>query len=152
VLKRNSAAVNFGAVAEVVSELVDNFAQHSGTQLSVLAMQYYPNLKEIVLAVGDCGVGIRSTLVRNPKFSYLAQRPHHEAIVKAFEECVTCRGEGGMGLTQVRQRVIELGGAVRIASYDGFARLLPQGPYVGNMSCTLPGVQVEVRLPEGAAK
>lgn len=98
VLDRTSANLDYGVVAEVVSELVDNFAQHSGYNLATLAMQYYPGKEQVVIAIGDCGVGIRTSLSNNPTFNYLKAEPHYVAAAKAFEPLVSGKQEGGMGL------------------------------------------------------
>lgn len=135
-------------IAELLSELVDNFAQHSGKTLGVFAMQWYPKNHQIVLAIGDCGVGIRSSLSSSAKHAYLSQASHREAALKAFEPLVTCRQEGGMGLTEAREGVLELGGSLLLATGDGYVIINGSGTRVGEMNYDLPGVQIELSFPE----
>lgn len=148
VLHHSGANVNRTRVAEMAAELVDNFAQHSGRSLAAFTMQYYPNLKRVVLAIGDCGKGIWSTLSANPKYAFLKQRPHNEAALKAFDPLVSCRGEGGTGLTEVADGVIEEDGELLLSTGDGFVRLRHDGWQVGYMHLDLPGVQIQLSFPE----
>lgn len=148
VIRRSSVRLDHSAVLEVVAELADNFAQHAEVDLATLAVQYYPNLHEFAIGVGDCGRGMKSTLVENPSYAYLKHRPHHEAITKAFEPLVSRRACSGTGLTNVLDLVRQLGGELKIASNDGFVHVGGKGPRRGWQYYDLPGVQVEVRFPE----
>jgi len=111
-------------------------------------MQYYPNREEVVLAIGDCGIGIRASLATNPKYSYLLGKPHHEAALKAFEPLVTRFAEGGTGLTEVQQGTVELGGTILFSTGDGYVRMSPTATEYGEMAFDLPGVQVQLSFPE----
>lgn len=146
VLAGANVNVPIRAILEVVAELSDNFAQHARADLATLAVQYYPQKQQFVVAVGDSGVGIRQSLCENPQHAYLARRHHSEAIVKAFEALVSRRPEGGTGLTIVRDRVMELGGSIRVASNDGFVYMERDRVVMGEQGYELPGVQIEVRF------
>ena len=149
-LIRCSMKVQISTVVEVVSELVDNFARHSGDQMAACAVQYYPNLRKLAFSIGDCGMGIRSSLSANPRYQDYSQRPHHDAALKAFESSVTGGIEGGMGLTVVREEVLALGGTVRLATGDAYVNMSDSAEYYGFQSFDLPGVQAEIEIPEGA--
>lgn len=56
VIANTSAVVDLALVEEIVAELVSNFARHSQGPLAALAMQWYPRLQRMNLAIGDCGV------------------------------------------------------------------------------------------------
>ncbi len=148
VLCRNRVRVNAGLLSELVCELVDNFAQHSGHTLAVVAMQYYPNLRRIVFAVGDCGIGIRSSLASNPSYAYLTGHPHYDAILKAFEPLVSRTPEGGTGLTEVRDEVLNLNGRLTVTTGDGYVIISKGGTRYGQMMHELCGVQMELSFPE----
>lgn len=148
VLRRNAVAVRAAAIAELMSELVDNFAQHSERTLAAVAMQYYPNLRYVSLSIGDCGVGIRSSLASNPKHSHIAQVPHHQAALEAFEPLVSRRAEGGTGLTEVREQTIKLGGSLILATGDGYVTIDQKGTRFGPMAYDLSGVQIQLGFPE----
>ncbi len=135
------------AIAEVVAELVDNFAQHAKGPLAVCAMQWYPNGRRVAVALGDCGIGIRSSLSSNPEYAYLASKPHVEGIVKAFQPLVSRRAEGGTGLTEVRDTVRDLGGRLSLSSGDGYFRMDGNSAAIGKMAFELSGVQVEISIP-----
>ena len=137
-----------GMVAEVASELADNFGQHAGATLAAFTAQWFPNLKHLSLAFGDCGFGIRETLQRNPDYSYLADRSDCEAITLAFEPLVSCRGEGGTVLTEVRDVVLSSGASLVIASGSGRVIIDSRGKqYSRPMEFRLPGVQLVMSFP-----
>jgi len=148
VLGHSTARVEVSLVAELVSELVDNFAIHSRQTLAAVAMQYYPNLHRVILAVGDCGIGIRSSLSSNPQFASLADAPHYQVALKAFEPLVSRFPGCGTGLTEVRDGVANLNGRLALATGNGFVIIGPDGTKYGEMSYDLPGVQVELSIPE----
>ena len=58
--------------------------------------------------------------------------------------------EGGMGLTVVREEMLALGGAVRLATGDGYVTMTASGELYGFQAFDLPGVQAEIEIPEGA--
>jgi hypothetical protein len=148
VLRNSRVLVKANSVAELVCELVDNFAIHSEQMLATVAMQYYPNLHRVILAVGDCGIGIRSSLSSNPQFAYLNNSAHYEAALKAFEPLVSRIPGCGTGLTDVRDEAINLGGRLILATGDGYVIIGPDGTKYGNMAYDLPGVQIELSIPE----
>lgn len=147
VIQRNRLRVQGAEVAGMVCELVDNFARHSKQTLAVFHMQYYPKLKEVVLAIGDCGIGIRASLCTNPKYTYLEKLPHHEAALLAFEPLVSCKPEGGTGLTEVRDGVKRLGGHLVLATGDEYVTMYQETITYGSMAYDLNGVQIELSFP-----
>ena len=103
-LRNNSTIrVNVGLVETLVVELVDNFQQHADAELAACTVQWYPKLNRIDFAIGDCGVGIRSSLSKKDEWKYLVSRSHRDAAVMALEPLVSRKSEGGMGLTEVKR-------------------------------------------------
>ncbi len=149
VIVRNRANINANLVTEIVCELIDNFSWHSGCSIAAIAMQYYPNLHRIVFAVGDCGIGIRSSLCSNERYSAFAESPHHEVALMAFEPLVSRLPEGGTGLTAVKDNINELDGRLILTTGNGYVRIYQDQVYYGEMAYDLPGVQMELSLPEG---
>lgn len=140
--------VDVGAVGEMVSELVDNFAEHAQGPLAAFAMQWYPKAHRFDLAIGDCGVGVRHSLSANPPFAYVASLSHHEAAALAFQPKVTAKPSGGgTGLWDVRDAVRQLGGRMRLATGDGYVQDWRGQMRMGQMAFELPGVQVEISIP-----
>jgi len=149
VLIRNGVKTAVNLVAESMCELIDNFAAHAKRNFAAVAMQYYPNLHEVVFAIGDCGIGVRASLASNPKYEELGAKPHYEAAARAFEPLVSCRPEGGTGLTEVREQVVRLEGGLILTTGDGFVTIDKKGETrVGQMAYELPGVQVQLSYPE----
>ena len=123
IIRNNAVGVDADMMAEVVSELVDNFAQHSQRLLAACAMQYYPAIGRMIFAIGDCGIGIRGSLASNPQYAYLAERPHREAAALAFEPLVSRKIEGGTGLTEVADAVMAAKGRLLLSTGDGYVKL-----------------------------
>ena len=144
ILRTNVVMVVTDMIAEVVAELVDNFAQHSQRSLAACALQYYPRDRRVVFAIGDCGVGIRGSLTSNPKYAYLAQKPHHEAASLAFEPLVSRKLEGGTGLTEVADAVMAAQAQLRLATGDGYVIIRNRRRERGQMALDLAGVQIEL--------
>lgn len=140
--------VNRAHCAEVVAELVDNFSQHSERVLAACALQYYPNAHRVDFAIGDAGVGIRQSLVSNPKYAYLESRSHAEAATLAFEALVSRNPEGGTGLYEVAETVTIARGGLALSTGDGYVRIVEGTTETGPMALELPGVQIEVWFPE----
>lgn len=138
-------------IAELVSELVDNFACHSQRTLAAITMQYYPNMHRTVFVVGDCGIGIRESLSSNPKHSHLAHCDHHQAMLEAFEPLVSRKPEGGTGLTMVRDSVIDYDGYLILTSGDEYVKIDRNRTEYGSMAYDLPGVQIELSFPTEVA-
>jgi hypothetical protein len=135
-------------IGEIVSELVDNFAIHSKGPLAAFAMQWYPRRKRAILSIGDCGLGIRRTLSRNPKYAHLGGQPHSRAAVEAFKPLVSgLQLGGGTGLTEVRMAVTDLKGSMRLTTGDGYVEYFPRAARFGNLAFDLAGVQVEIDIP-----
>jgi len=149
VLRNSTVSVNISTIEEIMIELVDNFARHSDRTLAAVAMQYYPGVHQVAIAIGDCGIGIRKSLATNPKHRYLTQAPHYAAALEAFEPLVSCKTEGGTGLTTVRDEVANIGGNFVLTTGDGYVKMNNAGQMeVGSMTYDLPGVQIELSLPE----
>lgn len=148
IIRNNAVNVDADMMAEVVAELVDNFAQHSQRSLAACAMQYYPAIRRVVFAIGDCGIGIRGSLALNPRYAYLAQRPHHEAADLAFQPLVSRKQEGGTGLTEVADAVTAAKGRLLLSTGDGYVRIESGRKEIGRMALDLPGVQIELSLSE----
>jgi len=135
-------------VALIVSELVDNFAQHSGKTLAAFTFQYYPRKENLLIAIADCGVGIRKSLSSNPKYASLANKAHYVAVLEAFKAGVSRKAEGGTGFTDILEGVSDLGGQLRLATGNEYVIVRKGKVSVGDMTCDLPGVQIEIFLPE----
>ncbi len=132
-------------VCELVAEVVDNFALHSGQNTGAFMIQYYPKQKLLKVAIGDLGIGFRKSLCKRKKYSYLRYRPHYKAIAKAFEGLVSSIPGRGMGLYEVRDYVIKVGGYLYCSSYNGYIRIDGKGKmFAGKMAFALPGVKMEI--------
>jgi hypothetical protein len=148
-LRRQRIRVDTGAVAENVAELVDNFSQHSGETKAVFMVQYYPTQRRLDFAIGDCGIGIRASLGSVGRYAYLAQQPHLEAALAAFRPGVTSKREGGTGLTDLHEWIIESRGHLVLATGDAYVQVVRGETRHGAMAYEMAGVQIEFSLWEG---
>ena len=145
-LIRSEVKVDVDEIEELVSELIDNFERHSTHILAAFTMQGNP--RRLVIALGDCGIGIRASLVQNPKHRHFQNRPHHEAIREAFRPLVSAKPEGGTGLTDAKATVGRYRGTFTLMSGNGYFRLTSDGREIANRtSFDLPGVQIELSIP-----
>jgi hypothetical protein len=149
VLQANTVKVNIGEITVAVAELVQNFVEHADQGLAAMMVQYYPNKKNLRLAIGDCGIGIKESLYRSGAYPELAHMTHKEAIVKAFAMKVTSKTEGGMGLDCVYDITKKLGAELFLSSGNGCVYVDNHGKlYMMDAPYNLTGVQVEMCFPE----
>lgn len=137
-------------IANMIAELVDNFAQHARRQFAALALQYYPSLQILRVALADCGVGIRASLSENPQHRWLLNRPHHIAAIEALTPGVSRKHEGGIGFLDILNGVDDLSGVLFLATGDEYIRVRRRKVTHGPMHFDLSGVQIELRLPVGS--
>ena len=134
---------------EISAELVDNFVIHSEENRGVMVLQYFPKKRSLCMAIGDCGIGIRASLSKNPKFAYLINRSHDEAIRKAIELGASrLEEERGYGFYEVIEKISECKGEFSLVSFGGYLRITNGIRKTGHMKFELPGVQIEFSLPE----
>ena len=111
-------------------------------------MQFDGRTHRVKIALGDCGVGIRKSLASQPKYSYLRLRSDFTAALKAFEPLVSRKQEGGMGLVDVKEGIQELGGDLTLSTGKGYVQFRGARTYYGEMAYNLPGVQIDLSIPE----
>ena len=132
-----------------VTELVDNFTQHADVILGAMMVQYYPKKRELRVALGDCGTGIKGSLLASGKYPEVETMPHTQCIAKAFTPLVTCKPEGGMGLCDVLDTVVKYNGTLFLSSHDGGFYVDTEGKkYVMLVPYGLPGVHAELTFFE----
>lgn len=147
ILVATGCDISPSTVALMISELVDNFAQHSRKNLAALTLQYYPRIGSLRIAVGDCGIGIRKSLSSNRKYAWLAKMPHYRAALEALKPGVSRKAQGGTGFTDVLDGIADLGGQLRLATGDEYIMVRSGKATYGPMNFNLPGVQLELFLP-----
>jgi hypothetical protein len=151
VLISSDCYVSPDTVSLMVSEVVDNFAQHSGKNLAALALQYYPRLGVLKIGIADCGIGIKASLCENPDHSWLDSEPHHVCALEALKLGVSRKppGQGGVGFVDVLDGIDELGGVLRLATGDEYITVRKKQALWGQMKYDMPGVQIELSFPAG---
>ncbi len=118
--EENNVKFDISTVCEITSELVDNFIQHSGENLAAMTVQYFPRKHTLSIAIGDCGIGIKKSLSSVSKYSYVKNLPDEDAVEKAFDYLVSSKKEGGTGLWDIRDTILEKNGTLYFTSNKGF--------------------------------
>ena len=147
-LSSRSIRLDVGLTAELVAELVDNFVHAIQRQRRQRAwFSAIPGLSGVDLALGDCGIGILQSLSKNSRYRYIEKKSHMDAASLAFQEKVGSGVEGGMGLSTVRENVVQMKGSMFLSTGDGWVFVGRGLEEVGDQAYDLPGVQIEVSIP-----
>jgi len=137
-------------ITTAVSEIAQNTFDHNRETSGFLAMQVYgtPPSRFLEIGVSDYGVGLRSTLARNPKHAHL--QSDLDAILLAIQPGVSEHADPtrGTGLYHLLRNVYSRSGTVQIRS--GAAKVRFRGDQQQGWAfpvLSLPGVHVAVSLP-----
>ena len=103
-------------------ELATNVLRHSGTKRGVGVVTVDPSRSRLNLTIADSGIGIRTSLARNPKF---AMTKDLEAIIAAMGAAATGEpGKGaGMGLYLAHHVLRDNGGTLLVRSGVAYREL-----------------------------
>lgn len=132
---------SFGAM---VADMAENVLQHSGAPGGgVAAVGVDPVERRISLAIADCGVGIRSSLIQNPAYQDVPD--DLSAILTAISPGATSDpgAGGGVGLFLARLVLQENGGSFFIRSGDA-AFQQGKGAFSARRLPYLPGTVIAV--------
>ena len=148
ILQEWDLQVSPSAISTIVVELIDNAVRHSQSLTTLPAcmiFQLFPDDSFVEIALADGGVGIRKNLAA--KYHVPNDRA---AAVRAFEDGVTSKDEGGTGLSTIKENVERLNGSLFLSTGEGYIIANPHSKYnlVSNTAdYNLPGVQVQIRIP-----
>lgn len=87
-LLHDTACPTKSVVSYIIREICRNVVDHSKASIIWHIGQYYPKSNEIEVAILDEGIGIKSSLSRNPEYRYLTDQ---EAISKSLKKGVSGR-------------------------------------------------------------
>lgn len=131
----------------IAYELCDNVLRHSQAGGGTIVFEIDRGLRRVVLALADGGVGIRTSLARNPELVIDSDLMAIRSAVGAQVTGEPARG-AGMGLFRADRVVDDHGGALLIRSGKGSLELTPQSRE-GTTRTHLPGTLVVVTLDTG---
>ena len=122
-----------------ISETISNVQVHSGTNISTVCLQTYGNY--IIIAIGDNGIGIKKGLKNEAR-----NLNDEDAIEKALKPLVSGRPDGGgMGLTELKEKIIERNDCLGIRSHGGYFAI--ENGFIRKGKCAgLPGTQIMIKL------
>jgi hypothetical protein len=109
-----------GSLKMALNELMMNVFDHSESSRGCyVCAQSYPQTQKIRLCIADFGIGILTSLKKNPSFSGL--NSDYKAIMQAVKEGVTSREKGfaGYGLTHINRFIKANEGKMYILSGKG---------------------------------
>ncbi len=144
----NNVKFDIPVVCEITAEIIDNFIQHSDENLAVMTVQYFPKKHTLSIAIGDCGIGIKKSLSSVSRYSHVRNLSDEDAIEKAFDYLVSRKMEGGTGLSDIRDTILEKNGSLYFSSNEGFYIIKDRKIQKGSMFFELPGVQIEYIFKE----
>ena len=137
----------------IFSELSDNIIHHANSNGGFVLAQQYNYVKGSVLeiAIGDCGIGIKSSLLQNPQLAGSFANDQ-EAVLMSLKDGVTCLCDTyrGFGLGYVEQVVRPIADRIlTLRSGTGYA-IIRGGWYTFHEECKyLPGTIAHVIIPCG---
>ena len=151
ILANESVLIDRYLVALLTEELVDNFRRHSEHGVGACAFQYYPQLGSLRFAVGDCGIGIRESLSRNPRYSSIRNQTDEAAAKLALDEGVSGHVEGGTGFSTIIDGVRELRGRFYLSTGNAWLRhyhSYSRDKVIAKTTAYgFPGVRAEFQIP-----
>jgi len=151
ILANENVPVDRFLVALLTEELVDNFRRHSEHGAGACAFQYYPQLGSLKFAIGDCGIGIRESLSRNPQYLRVRYGTDEAAAKLALDEGVSGHVEGGTGFSTIIDGVRELRGRFFLSTGNAWLRHFHSYSRDRVISKTteygFPGVRAEFEVP-----
>jgi anti-sigma regulatory factor (Ser/Thr protein kinase) len=125
-------------------ELCDNVLRHSQASGGTIVFDIDRRLQRVVLALADRGIGIRTSLTRNPELVIDSDLTAIRSAIGAQVTGEPARG-AGMGLFRADRVVDDHGGRLLIRSGTGSLELAPQSRE-GTTRTHLPGTLVVVTL------
>jgi signal transduction histidine kinase len=114
-----------GAVHFLLFELISNAVQYSGVPRGAAVVELDPANRRLALAVADCGMGVRTSLSRNPAIEVPDDLSALAAAVRPAQTGDPIHGDG-MGLSQARWMVEKNGGAFLLRSGDACHERRPE--------------------------
>lgn len=148
ILEQWNLQISPSALSTIAVELIDNAVRHSHSHINspaCMIFQLFPDHNYVEIGLADCGVGIRKNL---------SERYHvpndRAAAVRAFEDGVTSKDEGGTGLSTIMENVERLGGSLFLSTGQGCVIANHDTKYnlmSSTASYNLPGVQVQTTIP-----
>jgi len=137
-----------------IFELFENAVAHSETQFGIFACgQLFPNKHKLHFCLADRGIGISGSVRR-----YLRQPMRaYDAIDWAMSGMNTTRRvadgvPGGLGLKIIRDFISKNGGAIRVASENGYWRLQGWDVEKGPLPAGFPGTVVDIEINTADSK
>lgn len=135
-------------VWNILTEVFQNVPQHASIGLDrvepgIAVLQVYAGCVE--MAVGDIGVGLRSTLSQNPFCVGKCDGELQELVLKQGVSRTALSGRGH-GLYQVAATITKLNGLLRLQSGQA-ATTIGSRVYRQNTCLEFPGTQLWIRLP-----
>lgn len=138
-------------VSHCLSEILENVHHHAESSTNgVVCAQTYPKSGAVELAIADCGIGVRESLRKNPRYS--TQVPAHaDALRLAVQRGVTStpNRNSGEGLFFVAE-LLKKAGRLYLQSGDALLTVNKKGVMIKaapSWKGTLVGIRLERDVP-----
>lgn len=131
------------SVDQAVTELVGNCYAHSNINKALhgfVCAQRWPNANKAQIAIGDAGIGIRSSLMASDEYRQILQTANSCELAARYE-VTSKRGKGhsGYGLTLARDLIQNNGGAFFLISNDEYYMSKGGHSESGNLGTSFAG-------------
>ncbi|MBV2180919.1 MAG: hypothetical protein KUL86_06740 [Castellaniella sp.] len=137
---------NVRSIDIAVSEVVGNSYAHSSIRTGLRGLvcaQKWPGGNKAQIAIGDCGIGVRRSLMCSPEHQDMSLSVNACELATQYE--VTSKrgaGHSGYGLTLARQLIENNGGAFFLISNDEYYVSSAGRTQFGRLADHLPGTLV----------
>jgi hypothetical protein len=144
--------VDLEGINEHLPELIDNARIHTVEPFYLMRCHYSEEERYFDIIIGDIGLGIKATLVKNSTYSYLRDEYHMRAIAKAFEPTVSGKSNfRGTGLSETHDYFFNSNkNLLFLCSGDGYYLINHKDDETqiqsGNLMYNLTGVQMLLRF------
>ena len=134
------------------AELANNAVEHANSPIDAYGyVQYYDfvGYPRFVCAIADGGIGIRTSLAKNPDHRRIVQNDG-QAIEYALEENISVHGNTrGLGLSQIAEFVLPSDRELNINSGNGFLHTTGGMPTPGSsrLANLFPGTSAFINIP-----
>jgi signal transduction histidine kinase len=117
----------------LISDFAENVWKHADADGGVATIQFHREEQTLELAIADCGIGIRGSLLRNPDYAHLVD--DLLAVREATKPGVTgdAGSGGGLGLYLTRLVLAENGGTLIVRSGEGHVEHRPRTKFLSRV-------------------
>lgn len=138
---RNVSEALYQKIVKQVAEMLNNSFRHSDSDGKLhYAGQFFPKQQKLYFTILDFGVGIKSNVNK-----YLNEKcSGADAIKWALQYQNSTMGEGGLGLTLLKELILKTNGELEIVSSDGYYKIVNGEEVYSNLDFIFHGTAINI--------